>query len=41
MGERAKAAVTETPGSHAVFVSCPAVVAAVIRAAAQGLNDQP
>jgi pimeloyl-ACP methyl ester carboxylesterase len=41
MGERAKAAVTETPGSHAVFVSRPAVVAAVIRSAAQGLNDQP
>lgn len=35
MGERAKAAVTETPGSHAVFVSRPAVVAAVISQAAQ------
>jgi pimeloyl-ACP methyl ester carboxylesterase len=41
MGERAKATVTETPGSHAVFVSRPAVVAAVIRAAAQGPDDQP
>jgi pimeloyl-ACP methyl ester carboxylesterase len=41
MGERAKAAVTETPGSHAVYVSRPAVVAAVISQAAQGLNDQP
>jgi pimeloyl-ACP methyl ester carboxylesterase len=38
MAERAKATVTETPGSHAVFVSRPAVVAAVIRQAAQGLN---
>jgi hypothetical protein len=35
MGERAKATVTETPGSHAVFVSRPAVVAAVISQAAQ------
>ena len=32
---RAKATVTETPGSHAVFVSRPAVVAAVISQAAQ------
>jgi pimeloyl-ACP methyl ester carboxylesterase len=38
MAERAKATVTETPGSHAVFVSRPAVVAAVISQAAQGLN---
>jgi pimeloyl-ACP methyl ester carboxylesterase len=36
MAERAKAIVTETPGSHAVFVSRPAVVAAVISQAAQG-----
>jgi len=36
MSERAKATVTETPGSHAVFVSRPAVVAAVISQAAQG-----
>ena len=36
MAERAKATVTETPGSHAVFVSRPAVVAAVIGQAAQG-----
>ena len=41
MSERAKATVTETPGSHAVFVSRPALVAAVISQAAQGLNDQP
>ena len=41
MSERAKATVTETPGSHAVYVSRPAVVAAVISQAAQGLNDQP
>jgi hypothetical protein len=34
-------AVTETPGSHPVYVSRPAVVAAVISQAAQGLNDQP
>jgi pimeloyl-ACP methyl ester carboxylesterase len=38
MSERAKATVTETPGSHAVYVSRPAVVAAVISQAAQGLN---
>jgi pimeloyl-ACP methyl ester carboxylesterase len=36
MSERAKATVTETPGSHAVYVSRPAVVAAVIIQAAQG-----
>jgi pimeloyl-ACP methyl ester carboxylesterase len=41
MSERAKAVVTEAPGSHAVCVSRPAVVAAVISQAAQGLNDQP
>jgi pimeloyl-ACP methyl ester carboxylesterase len=35
MSERAKATVTETPASHAVFVSRPAVVAAVISQAAQ------
>ncbi|WP_042434949.1 alpha/beta fold hydrolase [Streptacidiphilus anmyonensis] len=35
MAERAKATVTETPGSHAVYVSRPAVVAAVIAQAAQ------
>jgi hypothetical protein len=34
--ERAKATVTQTPGSHAVFVSRPAVLAAVISQAAQG-----
>jgi hypothetical protein len=36
MSERAKAVVTETPGSHAVYVSRPAVAAAVISQAAQG-----
>jgi pimeloyl-ACP methyl ester carboxylesterase len=35
MSERAKATVTETPANHAVFVSQPAVVAAVIIQAAQ------
>jgi hypothetical protein len=40
MSERAQATVTETPGRHAVYVSRPAVVAAVISQAAQGLNDQ-
>jgi pimeloyl-ACP methyl ester carboxylesterase len=34
MAERAGAAVTETPGSHAVYVSNPAVVVAVIAQAA-------
>jgi pimeloyl-ACP methyl ester carboxylesterase len=41
MAERARATVSETPGSHAAYVSRPAVVAAVINQAAQGLNDQP
>jgi hypothetical protein len=36
MSERAKAVVTESPGSHAVYVSHPAAVAAVISQAAQG-----
>lgn len=36
MSERAGSIVTETPGSHAVHVSRPAVVAAVITQAAQG-----
>jgi hypothetical protein len=34
MSERAKAAVTETPASHAVFVSQPTVVAQLIKEAA-------
>src|SRR5579863_369338 len=34
--ERDEATVTETPGSHTVYVSRPAVVAAVISQAAQG-----
>jgi pimeloyl-ACP methyl ester carboxylesterase len=40
MSERAKATVSETPGSHAVYVSRPAVVAAVIAQATQALNYQ-
>lgn len=40
MAQRAGATVSETPGSHAVYVSRPAVVAAVIAQAAQGLNGQ-
>ncbi|MFJ6656381.1 alpha/beta fold hydrolase [Streptomyces sp. NPDC091377] len=40
MSERARATVSETPGSHAVYVSRPAVVAAVIAQAAQGVNGQ-
>jgi len=35
MSERAKATVTESPGSHAVYVSQPTVAAAVITQAAQ------
>jgi pimeloyl-ACP methyl ester carboxylesterase len=35
MSERAKATVTETPANHAVYVSQPAVVAAVIAQAAR------
>ncbi|MFI9101807.1 alpha/beta fold hydrolase [Streptomyces fildesensis] len=41
MSERAGATVTETPGSHAVYVSRPAVVAAVITQAAEGRNGRP
>ncbi|WP_329367834.1 alpha/beta hydrolase [Streptomyces sp. NBC_00669] len=40
MSERANSTVTETPGSHAVYVSRPAVVAAVIAQAAEG-TDSP
>jgi pimeloyl-ACP methyl ester carboxylesterase len=36
MSERAKATVTETHGSHAVYVSHPAAVAAIISQAAEG-----
>ena len=36
MSERAKATVTETSGSHAVYVSHPAAVAAIISQAAAG-----
>jgi len=40
MSERAGSTVTETPGSHAVYVSNPAAVAAVIAQAAATLNGQ-
>jgi pimeloyl-ACP methyl ester carboxylesterase len=40
MAERAGASVTEVPGSHAVYVSNPAAVAAVIAQAAAALTDQ-
>ncbi|MFI6254032.1 alpha/beta hydrolase [Streptomyces sp. NPDC051016] len=40
MAQRAGATVSETPGSHAVYVSRPAVVAAVIAQAAQGPDEQ-
>ncbi|MFB7575629.1 alpha/beta fold hydrolase [Streptomyces sp. NPDC056165] len=38
MAERTGATVSETPGSHAVYVSRPATVAAVITQAAEGRN---
>jgi pimeloyl-ACP methyl ester carboxylesterase len=40
MAERAGATVTETPGSHAIYVSNPAAVAAVIAQAAAAVSDQ-
>ena len=40
MAERAGASVTQTPGSHAIYVSNPAVVAAVIAQAAAALAGQ-
>jgi pimeloyl-ACP methyl ester carboxylesterase len=40
MAERAGATVTEIPGSHAVYVSNPAAVAAVIAKAATALTGQ-
>ncbi|HEX3955738.1 MAG TPA: alpha/beta hydrolase [Trebonia sp.] len=40
MAERAGATVTETPGSHAVYVSNPAAVAAVIAQAAAAVTEQ-
>jgi len=40
MSERAGSAVTETPGSHAVYVSNPAAVAAVIAQAATTASSQ-
>jgi pimeloyl-ACP methyl ester carboxylesterase len=39
MAERAGATVTETPGSHAVYVSNPAVVAGVIARAAESVGQ--
>jgi len=41
MSERAGSIVTETPGSHAIYVSNPAAVAAVIAQAAAALTRQP
>jgi pimeloyl-ACP methyl ester carboxylesterase len=40
MSQRAGATVTETPGSHAVYVSRPAVVASVIAQAAESLDGR-
>jgi pimeloyl-ACP methyl ester carboxylesterase len=40
MAERAGATVTQTPGSHAVYVSNPAAVAAVIAQAAAAVADK-
>ncbi|MEV8638436.1 alpha/beta hydrolase [Streptosporangium sp. NPDC051023] len=40
MSERAGSTVTETPGSHAVYVSNPAAVAGVIAQAAETLSDR-
>ena len=40
MSERAGSTVTETPGSHAIYVSNPAAVAAVIAQAAATLTHQ-
>ena len=40
MAERAGATVTETPGSHSVYVSRPAAVAAVIAQAAEARTGQ-
>jgi pimeloyl-ACP methyl ester carboxylesterase len=40
MSERAGSTVTETPGSHAIYVSNPAAVAAVIARAAAALTHQ-
>ncbi|MER7185165.1 alpha/beta hydrolase [Streptomyces hyaluromycini] len=41
MAERAGSTVTEIPGSHAVYVSRPASVAAVIAQAAEAVSAQP
>jgi pimeloyl-ACP methyl ester carboxylesterase len=40
MAERAGATVTETPGSHAVYVSNPAAVAAVVAQAVAAVGDK-
>jgi pimeloyl-ACP methyl ester carboxylesterase len=39
MAEHAGAAITETPGSHAVYVSNPAVVARAIASAAEAVRE--
>ena len=39
MAERTGATVSEVPGSHAIYVSNPAAVAAVIAQAAAALNE--
>jgi hypothetical protein len=39
MAERAGATVSEAPGSHAVYVSQPAVVANVIAKAARSVRE--
>ena len=41
MSKRAGSTVTESGGSHAIYVSQPEAVAAVIRQAAQGLGSSP
>jgi len=38
MAKRADATVAEVPGSHAIYVSNPRAVAALIEQAASGLN---
>lgn len=41
MSERAGAKVVEAPGSHSIYVSQPAAVAALIKDAANGANNTP
>jgi pimeloyl-ACP methyl ester carboxylesterase len=40
MSERAGATVVESPGSHAIYVSQPEVVAKLIKEAAKGVKEQ-